>query len=168
MHWCAKLDGARREQAGWRADCPVCKSARRLSVQAPGRYPKWNTFCGCDRAEVRTRLAELLPGCVSARYSPRHAIDADELVKLALADIPPQSKCLGMLELAGYSTAKALDALGIGPTHKGRVIAGLRRVRGLPVSVSLRRSQYLPVSVTRGLPISVSHPRSAGSWRVLT
>lgn len=146
-HWCPVLSG-RREPASWRAPCPVCGSARALSVQAKGKYPAWNLFCDCGRPDVRAKLAELLPGCVSARYKPRHAVDRDDLIRLALADIPPQSLRLGMLELAGVATAEALARLGIGPTHKNRVIAPLRRSQRLPVSVSLRRSPPLPVSVT--------------------
>lgn len=82
-HWMPVLDG-HREGAGWRAPCPVCRSGRALSVQVKGRGPAWNLFCSCERAEIRSRLAAMLPGCVSARYSPRHAIDRDEIIALVL------------------------------------------------------------------------------------
>jgi hypothetical protein len=157
-HWCPAL-GGRKEPAGWRAACPACGAERALSVQVKGRYPAWNLFCQCDRADVRAKLAALLPSCVSVRYSPKRA-GRDQLAALALADIPPQSLRLGLLELAGMPTAEALARLGVGPTHKHRVISALRRAQRLPVSVSRRRSAPLPVSVTPGLPISVSLCRS--------
>jgi hypothetical protein len=127
--WCPVLPGAHRERAGWRFDCPQCKAERRLSVQAkPGkRRPDWNLHCGCDRADVRAKLAAL--GLVSARYSPKHAADADDLIVLALADMPPQSLRLGLLELAGMTTNQALDKLGITRTNRYRVVSALRQNR---------------------------------------
>lgn len=127
--WCPVLPGAHREGAGWRFDCPGCGKARRLSVQAkPGRQrPDWNLHCGCDRADVRAKLAAL--GLVSARYSPKHAADADDLIALALANMPPQSLRLGLLELAGMGTGQALDKLGVTRTNRYRVVSALRQNR---------------------------------------
>ena len=72
----------------------------------------------------------------------------------------PQSLRLGLLELAGMTTTQALDKLGIGRTHRARVIAGRR---WLPILVHRRRSLGVPVSVTPGVPISVHHRRSAAT-----
>jgi hypothetical protein len=136
-HWCPVL-GGHRERAGWRAPCPVCGSARRLSVQVKGSRPVWNLHCGCDRADVRAKLAAILPGCVSARYSPKRSASPDELVALALADMPPQSLRLGLLEIAGMSTTEALGKLGITRTNRYRVVSALRQNRrSLGVSVSI-------------------------------
>lgn len=49
-------------------------------------------------------------------------VSAVDLLELAMLGMPPQSLRLAMLELAGIPTPAALDMLGIGPTHRGRVI----------------------------------------------
>ena len=97
---------------------------RALEYDAPGRHVRWQRLCGeHDKEAVRPHLAKLVGPCMP---SGRRAIDAD-LVALATADLPPQSLRLGLLEMAGMTTAEALAALGIGPTHKRRVIDPLRR-----------------------------------------
>lgn len=123
--WCPVLQHGHREPAGWRFACPCCGSGRVLSVQAKGRYPRWNNHCPCDRAEVRARLADL--GLVSRRYAPRRPVaDRDELAALALADLPPQSLKLALLELSGMTTTEALDKLGIRRSNRARVVSALR------------------------------------------
>lgn len=159
-HWMPTLVG-HRERATWRAPCPLCDARRDpLSIWVQGESVRWSRHCKCDKDEVRVKLAEMLPGCVSARYVPRHAA-AKDLIELALADIPPQSLRLGLLELAGVPTGEALAKLGIGPTHKNRVLAPLRKLGRLPVAVRNRRSHPLPVSVSRDLPVSVRNGRSS-------
>ena len=54
----------------------------------------------------------------------RHPIDHGELITLALAEMPPTSLRLAMLEMAGFGTADALDKLGVRREHRARVIAG--------------------------------------------
>ncbi len=145
-HWSPALLAlnAHRERNGqWRADCPVpgCRSGRSLEYDAPGRHVRWKSFCGHhDKEAVRPYLAKLVGACMPSGR-PR-TVDRDELTEL--------------LELAGMPTAEALARLGIGPTHKRRVIDPLRQLGKLPVPVSRRRSAPLPVSVTPELPVSVS------------
>lgn len=137
QHW-STLPGARMEKAGLRADCPGCGAHRGLSVQDKGGYyPAWNLHCDptCDRDAVRAKLAALLPGCVSVRYSPRHAIDRDDLISLADSSMPPQSLRLAMYELAGIGTQAALDRMGVRREHRSRVITGRRA----PKRVQTRR-----------------------------
>jgi hypothetical protein len=62
----------------------------------------------------------------SRREPVRHA----DLIALADADIPPQSLRLGLYELAGVPTSEALDRIGVGPTHKRRVVEPLRKLGG--------------------------------------
>ena len=50
------------------------------------------------------------------------SLPADEIVSLAMLNMPPQSLRLALLELAGIPTRTALDMLGVGPTHRYRVI----------------------------------------------
>lgn len=124
-----KLNSHREPNGQWRADCPVpgCKSLRAIEYDAPGKHVRWRTFCGHhDRDAVRDHLAALVGPCMP-RGRPAPAIRA-ELVALALADIPPQSLRLGLLELAGMPTSEALARLGIGPTHKRRAIEPLRKL----------------------------------------
>lgn len=160
-HWSPALLAlnAHRERNGqWRADCPVpgCRAERSLEYDAPGKHVRWKSFCGDhDKETVRPYLKKLVGACMPSS-GRREAIRHDEVIDLALADLPPQSLRLGLLELAGLTTGEALRRLGIGPTHKRRVIEPLRRLGKLPVSVSPRRSLPLPVSVTPELPASVS------------
>jgi hypothetical protein len=126
-HWSPALDGRRERGGQWRADCPVpgCKAKRALEYDAPGRHVRWRSFCGeHDKDAVRPYLVKLVGPCMP---SGRRTIEAD-LVALATADLPPQSLRLGLLEMAGMTTAEALAELGIGPTHKRRVIDPLRRL----------------------------------------
>lgn len=151
-HWCKALKSlnSHREPNGqWRADCPVpgCKSLRSLEYDAPGKNVRWRTFCQPhDREAVRPHLAVLIGPCMP-RGRPAPALRA-ELEALALADLPPQSLRLALLELAGMPTGEALAKLGIGPTHKGRAIEPLRKLGWLPAPVSFRRSDWLPISVS--------------------
>ena len=126
-HWSPVLNGRRERNGQWRADCPVpgCSAKRALEYDAPGRHVRWRSFCGDhDKEAVKPHLAKLVGPCMP---SGRRVIDA-ELVALATADLPPQSLRLGLLEMAGMTTAEALAELGIGPTHKRRVIDPLRRL----------------------------------------
>lgn len=114
-HWSA-LPGARTERAGFRADCPGCGQPRCLSVHAKGRYPSWNLFCQprCDRDTVRAKLAELLPGCVSVRYSPRHAVDPERLVSVILdKSIPPNALRVALLQELGWKAAEIRSKLDL-------------------------------------------------------
>jgi hypothetical protein len=137
-HWCPVL-AARKETAGWRAPCPACGKHRRLSVQVKGGWPVWANHCGCTRAEVAAKLAVLVP-CVPGARRARPPVDRDALVLLVLSDLPPASLRLGLLELAGLTTADALDRLGVGSTHRSRVIAPLRSRGKLPGLVRNPRS----------------------------
>lgn len=160
-HWSPVLDGRRERNGQWRANCPVpgCGALRSLEYDAPGKHVRWRSFCGDhDKDAVRPFLAKLIGPCMPTG-GRREPVRHDELIDLALADLPPQSLRLGLLEMAGMTTGEALARLGIGPTHKRRVIDPLRKLGKLPVWVSPCRSHPLPVSVTRGLPTSVSRRR---------
>jgi hypothetical protein len=139
-HWSPALGGRRERNGQWRSDCPVpgCGAERALEYDAPGKHVRWRSFCGRhDKEAMRPHLAKLIGSCMPA--SPQQKRN-DGLIALALADLPPQSLRLGLLEMAGMPTGEALAALGIGPTHKRRVIEPLRKLGKLPVPVSRRRS----------------------------
>ena len=126
-HWSPAVNGRRERGGQWRADCPVpgCGAKRALEYDTPGKHVRWRTFCGeHDKEAVKPHLAKLVGPCMP---SGRRVIDA-ELVELATADLPPQSLRLGLLEMAGMTTAEALAELGVGPTHKRRVVDPLRRL----------------------------------------
>ena len=126
-HWCKALDGRREPNGQWRADCPVtgCGARRALEWDAPGKHVRWRSFCGLhDKEAIRPYLAALLGPCAPTSSRQRRN---EEMIALALADLPPQSLRLGLLEMAGAPTAEALARLGIGPTHKRRVIGPLRK-----------------------------------------
>lgn len=134
-HWSPPLDGRREPSGQWRADCPVpgCKTGRRaLQYDAPGKSVRWKSFCGeHDKEAARPHLAKLVGECMPGGGG-RAPIRHDELIALTLAGLPPQSLRLGLLELSGMSTSEALAALGIGPTHKRRVIDPLRQLGSYP------------------------------------
>lgn len=126
-HWSAALGGRRERNGQWRADCPVpdCKAKRSLEYDTPGKHVRWRSFCGeHDKDAVRPYIIKLVGPCMPS--GGRRTIDP-EMVALATADLPPQSLRLGLLEMAGMTTAEALATLGIGPTHKRRVIDPLRK-----------------------------------------
>lgn len=54
----------------------------------------------------------------------REPVDHDELAALVLADLPPMTKFLRILQMAGLGTAEALDKLGVRRENRSRVIAG--------------------------------------------
>jgi hypothetical protein len=128
-HWCEALKkfNARRERNGqWRADCPVpgCKSKRAIEFDAPAQHVRWKTFCGYHPKEVvRPYLAALIGPCMPGG-SRRKPVKHGDLIRLALADIPPMTKNLRMLQMAGIETAEALDMLGVRRANRARVIAG--------------------------------------------
>jgi len=131
-HWSPALNGRRERSGQWRADCPVpdCGASRALEYDAPGKHVRWKSWCGLhDKEAVRPYLAKLVGPCAPIGARQRRN---EELIALALADLPPQSLRLGLLELAGVPTAEALAMLGIGPTHKRRAIEPLRRSGRLP------------------------------------
>ena len=124
QHWCPALD-ARRERSGWRAPCPACGADRALEFDAPGRSIRWNSFCGGhDRDAVRPVLRGLLGACLPGKSARLAPIEPNALVELALADVPPMSLRLALLEMAGISTPDALAKLGVRREHRSRVIAG--------------------------------------------
>lgn len=127
-HWC-KILGGHREPATWRAPCPLCGATSThvpLTYWVQGSRIRWKSYCPCERDAIRIKLAELLPGCVAARYTGRHRVESADLIKLADSSMPPQSLRLALYELAGMSTQAALDRLGIRREHRSRVIAGRR------------------------------------------
>jgi hypothetical protein len=127
-HWMPVL-GGRREPAGWRAPCPACETPRGLSVAVGGRYPKWNIFCPCDRDDVRAKLAELLPDCVTARRR-KGTVDAAELAKYALdRSIPELALRVLLLELSGMGITEACDKLGMSRAQRYRTVSQVRQSR---------------------------------------
>ena len=129
-HWSPALGGRRERNGQWRADCPFpgCQSNRSLEYDASGKHVRWRSFCGHhDKEALCPVVAKLIGPCMPSG-GQKQAIGHGELVALALADLPPQSLRLGLLEMAGMSTNEALAKLGIGPTHKRRVIDPLRKL----------------------------------------
>ena len=127
-HWSPALGGRRERNGQWRAPCPVpgCRSLRAVEYDAPGKHVRWKSFCGLhDKDAVRPYLVRLVGPCMPSGRVGRPAINHDELIDLALADMPPMTKALRMLQMAGLSTPEALDRLGVRRENRSRVIAGL-------------------------------------------
>lgn len=123
-HWAAAL-GGHRERAGWRADCPCCGADRSLEWDAPGKTVRWQSWCAeHDRDALRPVLAGRLGACFPRRRSDRPPVRHDDLIALALADMPPKTKELRMLQMAGMGTREALDKLGVRSDNRARVIGG--------------------------------------------
>jgi hypothetical protein len=136
-----KAFSAHRERNGqWRADCPVpgCGARRALEYDAPGKHVRWRSFCGeHDKEAIRAHLAKLIGACMPGG-TRREAIRHADLIALADADIPPQSLRLALYELAGMPTSDALAKLGVGPTHKRRVVEPLRKLGRLRMRLARR------------------------------
>lgn len=151
--WRPVLPGAHQEPAGWRFDCPGCGAPRGLSVQAkPGkRRPEWNlVYCECDRADVRAKLAAL--GLVSARYSPKHAVDPDELILIILdRSLPPNALRVVLLQRLGMSTPDIRSKLGLPKQSWSDVvrILGRNRRSALPGSVRVFGPPSVSISIHR-------------------
>lgn len=125
-HWSPALDGRRESGGQWRADCPVpgCGASRSLEYDTPGKHVRWRSFCGKhDKDAVRPYLAKLIGPCMPGG-SRRPRIENDDLIALALSQMPPMTMRLEMLRLAGLGTAEALDKLGVRRENRSRVIAG--------------------------------------------
>jgi hypothetical protein len=136
-HWSPALDGRRERNGQWRAPCPVpgCKSLRSLEYDAPGKHVRWRSFCKYhDREAVRPYLLKHIGPCMPSRRTGRAPISSDEVIALALTEMPPTSLRLAMLEMAGTGTSEALDMLGVRREHRARVIAGRA-----PILVQKRR-----------------------------
>ncbi len=128
-HWCPVLGGW-KEPAGWRAPCPACGSKRALSIQVKGPRPSWNVLCTCDRTEVRAKLAELLPSCVSARYTPKHTAGPDELISIILdKSLPPNALRVLLLHELGMSTSDIRSKLALPKQSWSDVVRILGRNR---------------------------------------
>ena len=136
-HWCRAL-GGHPEPAGWRADCPVCGAGRALEWNVPRTVIRWNAFCEHDRDALRPVLAARLGDCFARRRADRAPVSHDDVIALALSDLPPMSMRLALLQLGGMSTGEALDKLGVRREHRSRVIAG--RTGGAPKWVQNRSS----------------------------
>jgi hypothetical protein len=163
-HWSPALLHAglnsHRERGGqWRADCPVpgCGAERALEYDAPGKHVRWKSFCSKhDKDAVRPYLAKLVGPCMPGG-GQREAIRHDELIDLALSDMPPMTMRLEMLRLAGLGTADALDRLGVRREHRARVIGG--KTGGAPKRVQNRRSLAAPKWATLAAPKWVQRSR---------
>jgi len=125
-HWSAALGGRRERNGQWRAPCPVpgCKSLRSLEYDAPGRHVRWKSFCGLHPKEVVRPYLVKLVGARMPGGARRVPIKHGDLIALALADIPPMTKNLRMLGMAGIDTAEALAMLGVRRENRARVVAG--------------------------------------------
>ena len=68
----------------------------------------------------------------------REPVRHDDLITLALSDLPPMTLRLELLRLAGLGTAEALDKLGVRPDNRARVIGA--RTGGASKRTRSRRS----------------------------
>lgn len=127
--------GLRCTQIGrqWAGPCPLCRSARSLSLTIEHGRKLWHcnrkpspARPACDQSALMAVLSARLPGCITAaKKATGHArVAAERLAELALAGMPPMSLRLALLELAGMSTADALDKLGVRRENRSRVITG--------------------------------------------
>jgi hypothetical protein len=94
--------------------CPVCDTKRALSVQVNGAVIVWNCHHrpACDRGEIRSALAKLLP-CVTPAKAKRTSVDREALIKLAELDLPKTALRIAILQLAGIGSAEARQRLGL-------------------------------------------------------
>lgn len=110
--------GSRDVPYEWKADCPCCGGAGKLTLTAKGRtILRHCQKCKADQDVLTKALAGRLPGCFrvgdSARPKAPAGIARDAVVGLARRDLPTTAYRVGMLRLAGISAAEAQRMLGI-------------------------------------------------------
>jgi hypothetical protein len=119
--------GGRTVPYEWACCCPVCGADGKLTLTAKGRtLLRCCHKCKASQEALTAELAKLLPACFGEPTNRRRgpAVTPDALIALALAPMPPLSRQLAMLELAGVGTQDALDRLGVARQNRYRVIAG--------------------------------------------
>ena len=117
--------GGRAVPYQWAARCPVCNADGKLTLTAKGRtLLAFCQKCRASQPDLMAALAKEFPDCFGVRPVRRGGIAAADLVALALAPMPPLSRQLAMLEMAGMSTPDALDKLGVSRQNRYRVVAG--------------------------------------------
>jgi hypothetical protein len=116
--WCPVL-GGRKENACWRAPCPVCHSHRALEYDA-GRAVRWNKHCDCDRDIVRKALAALLGDHAAGRGALR-PVEPREIKALLRAPVGATAQQVALLVACGMGTEEAMEWLGVHRTSRYRV-----------------------------------------------
>ena len=102
----------------------MCRRERKFSQAIENGRIKSTCHAGtCSQEAIKAELAKLFPGC-AGRRPRRPAINADDLAALALAEMPPVSLRLAVLEMTGMSTTAALEKLGVRRENRARVING--------------------------------------------
>ena len=113
----------------WACNCPLCSGAGKLTVTAKGRTMLLHCQkCKATQVRLMAKMADLLPACFRAPGQSRGGsrIDPAELAAMALAEMPPVSLRLALLEMSGMSTPDALDKLGVRRENRSRVIKRAR------------------------------------------
>jgi hypothetical protein len=114
----------------WSARCPACHAAGKLTLTAKGRtLLRYCHKCEASQEALTAALSALLPcfwppGSRPSRQRRQPSIEQGDLTALALADVPPMSLRLYLLEMDGMSTPEALDKLGVRRENRARVIKG--------------------------------------------
>ena len=110
---------------------PLCRhAAGSLRVTAKGRtLLRYCHRCEASQEALTAALSAMLPcfwpaGARPSRQRKQPQIEQGDLSALALADVPPMSLRLYLLELDGMSTTEALDKLGVRRENRARVIKG--------------------------------------------
>lgn len=94
------------------------------------RYVRWRLYCGCEEDDVRRALAELLPGCVEARYRGRHRAESRDLIELAEdRSLHELALRVALFELAGISLKNACDRLDVSRAQRYRIVSQVRHRR---------------------------------------
>jgi len=120
--------GGHREGVGYRAPCPWpgCGIPRTFEYGVRNNRIWWNSFCpDHDKDALRPVLRGRV--CLPGQFT---TVSVSEIEEIALSGMTSaQSINLALLELAGMTTAVALDKLGISRQNRPRVIAGRHRLR---------------------------------------
>ena len=127
--YCTKTrkTGSRDTPYEWACTCPLCHGDGKLTVTAKGRtILLFCQKCRGSQGKLTAEMAARLPACFRLPGQPRGGsrIDPADLAALALAEMPPVSLRLALLEMSGLSTPDALDKLGVRRENRSRVING--------------------------------------------
>lgn len=134
-HWLPALKG-RPEPSGGRAPCPVCGTARALSVQPLRGRAVWNSHCECDRTEVGQAIADRVI-CYTVPRRRKPVPDLAELEALVLDDsVTINALRLGALLALGMPVAEAAEKLKLPRAtwyNAVRILGQSRRSRGVRI-----------------------------------
>lgn len=128
----------------WRATCPVCGVADKLTLTAKGRsLLRHCQRCKASQERLTAALAKMLPGCFSgigaARKAAEPVINRPTALRLAKRGLSGTALAVAMLTEVGMSAAEVRAELEIPKSTYYEAMKALGSKSGFPDSVAGQR-----------------------------